>query len=277
MDNTGKACIVCGVKLIDFGRMHGFLLQRCENCGLGVTENFQEQKGNYHRDKVYISGSSQFRNIFRRRVGLILQYLKKGKVLEIGSSTGVLLELLKNKGFDVLGIEPSINTADYANSKGIKTLKTTFEEAKLPNSSFDLVVVNHVLEHLYDPVSVLRKINSILKGEGCVFIDVPNFGGIKARVRGVNWEYLLPEEHKWHFTSSALKELLRRSGFEVVYMETRSGVWDYQNPILEMLQSLVGLKKRFFSNMFFLVPDFVISILGFGSGLTIIARKKNIL
>lgn len=268
-------CIACNGNLRHFGKSGNHAIYICNKCGLGATSDFFSQTGNYHRDDVYISETSQFKNIFTRRVNLILKHIGKGKVLEIGSSTGVFLGLLKEKGFEVLGIEPSKSTAGFANKKGINTLKTTFEEEKIASSSFDLVIMNHVLEHMEDPVAVLEKAKRVLKTGGLVFIDVPNFASLSAKLWGVNWRYLLPNEHKFHFTPQSLDKLLEKAGLKIIYWEATSGVWDYASPLQELWQSLKNRKKRFFVNFLTLIPTLFISKFKMGTGLIMIARKKN--
>lgn len=265
-------CIVCKSSLVD---TKSNVLFKCVNCGLGVTKRKVIQSyTNYHRDKTYLQETEQFSNILKKRAELILRFKRAGKVLDIGSSTGLLLSLLKNKRWVVEGIEPSKKAAEFAQNRGIPTQVSTFEIAKLEPNSYDAIILNHVFEHLGNPDAILSKVYNLLKREGIVFIDVPNFGGIKARIKVENWEYSLPNEHKWHFTKESLSRLLRQSGFEIIYSETRSGIWDYGNPLLEIWQSLTGFKRRFFKNIFFLVPDYFVSILGVGSGLTVVGRKK---
>src|SRR3990167_2933751 len=117
---------------------------------------------NYHRDKDYIKYEGLFENMFQKRVNLISKFIKRGRMLEIGSATGVMLRLFKKNGWDVSGVESS-GSADKAKKKGLRVLKTKFEDAKFPKDYFNLVVLNHVLEHLEKPAEVLFKIRSLLK------------------------------------------------------------------------------------------------------------------
>lgn len=275
--SAGTACISCGFGLELMGRVSGYSIYRCEVCGLGMTVGDTKKHGEYtayHRDLNYIKNEDQFKNIFLKRVKVISKFKTGGKALEIGSSTGFLLSLLKSRGWEVLGIEPSETSYKSSVVKDISTLNTTFEMSRLPESGFDLIVFNHVLEHMDDPISILKKAKKLLKNDGIVFIDVPNFGGISAKVRGPLWRYILPEEHKWHFTHNSLTRILGKVGFEVVYSQTHSGIWDYGSPIHELWESLRGLKRRFFLNAITAIPTLFITILGVGSGITIVGRKK---
>lgn len=280
-----KKCLACNKNLRFLGGSDGFDIFRCSFCGLGATSDVsrktqysaypEETSFAYHRDLVYIKEEKQFKNIFKKRVGIILKFKKTGKALEVGSSTGVFLSLLKERGWEVQGIEPSAAAADTAKKRGIPTFNTAFEKAELKDSTFDLVIFNHVLEHMENPVEILKKANQVLKKDGAILIDVPNFASLSARIWGSRWRYILPKEHQWHFTPKSLSLLLEKAGFKVIYWETRSGIWDYENPLEEIWQALTGRKKRFFTDVLTAIPAFIVTQLKLGTGLTVIARKTE--
>lgn len=269
-----KNCVICGGKTVSIGHSQGVEIFKCTNCGLGITDSKDmPDYSQYHRDATYLAENEQFKNIFSKRVNLILSFKRQGSVLDIGSSTGELLSLFKNRGWEVLGIEPSAAAASEALKRGIPTVNKTFEEFGT-DQKFDVVILNHVLEHMANPLAILRKVKSLLKEEGIVLVDVPHFGGLAAKVKGAGWEYILPHEHLWHFTVKAFMLLLAKANLRVIYLETHSGVWGYGSPAKEVWQSLIGGKKRFFSNVATALPSFFISKLGLGSGLTVVVQKQ---
>lgn len=269
-----KKCLACNKKLKFLGKSNGFEIFRCPSCGLGVTSGVSRKThySAYHRDEVYIKEEKQFKNIFKKRTDIILKFKKAGKALEVGSSTGVFLSLLKEKGWEVQGVEPSF-VAGVAEKNGIPTLNTTFEKAELKSGTFDLVIFNHVLEHMNNPVDILKKANHVLKKDGAILIDVPNFASLSARISGAGWRYILPKEHRWHFTPKSLTALLEKIGFKIVYWETHSGIWGYENPLKEIWQAFIGKKKRFFADIFTAIPALIISRFGLGTGLTVLAKR----
>jgi len=222
---------------------------------------------NYHRDEDYLKNESMFRNIFKKRFNLIKKYHLAGgikTVLDIGCSNGVFLDLFA--GSETWGVEPS-GSGDMAKKKGHKILKNTFEEAKLPKDYFNLIVLNHTLEHMDNPKEVLNKINVLLKEGGIVFVDVPNFGSLSSRLLGKRWPYLLPEEHKSQFTKKTLTKLLKDSGFKVLYWESRSGIFEYANPLKEL-----G-RKRFLIDILTSPYCLVASALQMGDSMSFVAKK----
>jgi len=229
---------------------------------------------NYHRDKDYLVFDEQFRNIFLKRVDLISSYYpRSGKCLEIGCSTGTMLDIFKEKGWETWGVEPS-GSADSAKSKGHRIIRNVFEKAKLPEYYFDLVVLNHTLEHMDSPKDVLAKVKKILRKDGVVFIDVPNFGGLGSKILGKRWPYLLPKEHNHQFTKDSLSNLLQKAGFKVICFESRSGLFEYANPFLELWQALTGLKKRFITDLLTFPYSLIATLLNMGDSMSFVAIKK---
>lgn len=268
-----NTCFVCGTPLKSLGKDNEKEILKCPNCGLGVTKGLiKPEYFNYHRDEVYEKNENQFRNIFTKIYKNVEKYKSSSKVLDIGSSTGLLLLIFKENGWEVQGIEPSKSAREYAVEKGIPTIEGNFEDTKI-NGKFNVVTMDHVLEHMADPDIVLEKVNKLLNENGVLIVNVPNFGSLSAKINGANWEYVLPQEHLWHFTQKSMELLMKKHGFNLLSWEAKSGIWDYDNPLLELWQSLDGLKKRFVKNLLTAIPAWFISRLKLGTGLSVIAKK----
>lgn len=228
---------------------------------------------NYHRDSEYLELESMYKNMFQKRVNLAKKFAKKGRVLDIGASNGGLLDLFKKEGWETWGVEPS-QSSNLARKKGHKVIREFFEKASLPKNYFDLVIMNHTLEHLENPIRVLNKIHTLLKEKSVVFIDVPNAGGLAARVLGKRWPFLAPEEHLHQFTRMSLDKLLKDSGFRVVYFESRSGLFEFADPMLELYQALASLKKRFFRHILTFPYCLIVTLFNTGDSMSIVGKKK---
>lgn len=227
---------------------------------------------NYHRDKEYQENENLFRNIFKKRYNLISKYTKSPKtVLDIGCSNGIFLDLYKN--LETWGVEPS-EVGYRIKDVRHRIIHEFFEKAKLPQNYFDLIIMNHTLEHVKDAEIVLTKIYRLLKKDGILFIDVPNAGGLGAKIMGDRWPYKLPKEHSYQFTRALLSKMIEDSGFKVLHWESRSGLFEFANPALDLRQSFIGFKKRFIINLLTFPYSLVTTLLNMGDSMSFISIKK---
>jgi SAM-dependent methyltransferase len=155
-----------------------------------------------------------------RDISLLLSraFPDRGKLLDVGCGYGHFIGIMESLGWDATGIEPSSRTVNYARHKGLHVIETTLDTASFPENSFDVVTAFYVLEHLFDPLSALRKIFSMLKPGGLLIIRVPHttpivkmldIFGIKNRL------YDLPF-HLYDFCPKTLKVLFEDAGFASV-------------------------------------------------------------
>lgn len=226
---------------------------------------------NYHRDKEYQENEKLFKNIFKKRQNIISRFTKNPRtVLDIGCSNGIFLDLYKNS--ETWGVEPSEN-AKNINAKKHKIINEYFEKAKLLENYFDLIIMNHTLEHVKDAEIVLAKIYRLLKKNGILFIDVPNAGGLGSMLLGDKWPYKLPNEHTYQFTKESLSRIVESSGFKILHWESRSGLFELANPLLDLWQSFIGFKKRFIINLLTIPYSLTVTLLNMGDSMSIICRK----
>lgn len=227
----------------------------------------------YHRDSDYLENGILFRNIFRKRFQIVNKFIDQpGKVLDIGASTGVMLDIFKEKGWKTFGVEPSESSL-VATKKGHKVTNTYFEKSSFPKNSFDLIVLNHTLEHLEDPTKILTKVYGLLKTGGFVLVDVPNAGGLGSKLLGKRWPYLLPKEHVSQFTKNTLSDVFIQAGFRIIHYESRSGIFEYANPVLQLWQSLITFKKRFYVDILLSPYSLLATILNMGDSMTLVGKK----
>jgi len=232
----------------------------------------------YHRDREYQENENLFRNIFLKRYNLISKYINSPKkVLDIGCSNGVFLDLFKSS--ETWGVEPSrivqsTQRLHHGVGKVHRIINTRFENAKLPENYFDLVIMNHTLEHVKDADFVLTKIYKLLRKNGILFIDVPNAGGLGSKIMGDKWAYKLSDEHNYQFTRASLSKKLKDSGFKIIHWESRSGLFELANPLLDLWQSLITFKKRFIFNILFSPYYLISSVLQMGDSMSFVVRKN---
>jgi len=138
--------------------------------------------------------------------------------LDIGSATGVFLRRLRDTGWDVWGIEPGIDAARasiaWLGLDRDRIQVISVEEADFDPDAFDLITMSHVLEHLHDPVAVLRKVGTWLKPTGYLKLWCPNYNSLERPVFGRYCFGLDLPRHLYHFTPITLKSLVQAAGFQ---------------------------------------------------------------
>jgi SAM-dependent methyltransferase len=157
------------------------------------------------------------RLIGARHIGFLSRDLVPGaRVLDIGCGRGVLLGALADRGFEVHGVEISLEAARGADPRAEIRIASKLADAGYEGSSFDEVIIWHVFEHMDDPRGTLEEVRRLLKPGGRVVIAVPNFGSAQARWTGAAWFHLDLPRHLYHFPLPALREMLRQTDFDVV-------------------------------------------------------------
>ena len=159
----------------------------------------------------------------RNRV-MPVPFSPEASVLDVGCGNGERLAELRRRGHTRLyGVELSARAARLARSaSGAEVYEGTLECVHLPAKSFDLVIMNQVLEHVASPSATLLEIRRILRPGGLLYLTVPNYGSVESRLFGESWVALSLPHHLHHFTRDTLLRLLLQTGFEVQLCRTDS-------------------------------------------------------
>lgn len=230
----------------------GLNLMQCGHCGLVFIDKIpgDDNLKEYYQDKFYDKRKAErfikpfevgMRFLRRWRVWSIQGFCSgSGKVVDVGFSRGTTLQMLKDRGWEVLGTQISRNAYDNAKRSGLNVFLGELAGAGLVSKSVDLVTFWHVLEHLRDPAFYLKETARILKDGGKLIVEVPNAAGINARLFKEKWFGLDLPRHLYHFSPRALSILLKKSGFRIAKEEYFSFE---QNPF-SLLQSILNVFNR---------------------------------
>ena len=148
----------------------------------------------------------------------ILAKLKnKNRVLEIGSGTGILLELLKDQGFTALvGVEPSSAAISAAPAHRRAWLREgIFEESDFEPGSFDLICCFMTMEHVRDPMGTALAASRLLRPGGAFVTVTHDYGSLVNRMLGKR-SPIIDIEHMQLFSKFSICELFKRCGFDDV-------------------------------------------------------------
>ncbi|MDG4474798.1 class I SAM-dependent methyltransferase [Thiovibrio frasassiensis] len=143
---------------------------------------------------------------------------KEAAIADVGCAKGGFLAFLKQRGFSSLqGVEIDPKCAEYARTHYELDVATgTVDNLPFTDGSRDILIYNHVLEHLYDPLRALAEANRVLAEDGIVFVEVPNAGRYEdGRIFDFYWFCM--REHINHFDLSHLTMLMEAAGFERIY------------------------------------------------------------
>jgi 2-polyprenyl-3-methyl-5-hydroxy-6-metoxy-1,4-benzoquinol methylase len=140
-----------------------------------------------------------------------------GTMLDVGCGRGALLRRMAAAGWRCWGIDasPFAVAKARAHVPAARVVHARIED--IPRgSSFDLITAVHVIEHLPDPVSALRRINALLALGGKLFVSLPNLDSAEAKLFGRSWMGLEVPRHCVHFRERVFRSLLQQTGFAVL-------------------------------------------------------------
>lgn len=159
---------------------------------------------------------------------MTLKRLPQGKLLDVGCGNGQFLAMMQDLGWEVVGVEPDGQAVKAARAcLGLSVYEGTLEEAGFPEDSFDAITMNHVIEHVWDPISTLRECRRVLKVGGRLVVITPSIWSLGARLFSKAWLPWEPPRHLFLFSPRTLQECAEQAGLRVLKLWTtaRSAHW----------------------------------------------------
>jgi 2-polyprenyl-3-methyl-5-hydroxy-6-metoxy-1,4-benzoquinol methylase len=197
---TFFSCRVCGFVFANPAPAQGAIAQFY--AALADEEYSQEDEGR----------GRNFSTILRR----LNPYAPPGSLLlDVGAASGIFLNLARNAGYRVAGIEPSAAlVADAERLYGLKLFCGTVEQFTA-SEKFGVITLLDVLEHVTDPGAFLTVLNGFLAPGGMLVIVTPDIASLAARIMGGRWwHYRIA--HLNFFNRHSLGWLLEKNGFEIM-------------------------------------------------------------
>ncbi len=174
--------------------------------------------------------------------------LPAGRLLDVGCGLGEALSGISD-AWERHGVEPSKFASQHAAQWG-KIHCGYLDAAGYPDDYFDVVLFNHVLEHIADPLPVLREVRRVIKPAGSLVIIVPNFDSGCARRFGENYRFLDDPTHVTCLSPESLRRLLRDTGFKVTRTEYPFFDTNYfTRDNFDRLQDTSGISPAFYGNV----------------------------
>ena len=169
----------------------------------------------------YVAEEPGQRASFRRVLERIERFAPRGAILDVGCWVGFLLAEARERGWErCVGLEPSLFASSYARDRlGLDVRTEELFAAELERSSFDVVVMGDVLEHLTRANAALDRVAGLLRPGGVVALALPDAGSRVARLLGRRWWSVIPT-HVHYFTRRSAATMLGRHRFRPLYVAT---------------------------------------------------------
>jgi ubiquinone/menaquinone biosynthesis C-methylase UbiE len=235
-------CIVCNSnkKIFDgystkyLGLPAGILVVECGNCTLRrLSPNYSvEQYRKMYEEQYFEDIPEDYEELaarrlprFEKRIKKIIKLIGSSNItmLDIGAATGEFVHVAHKAGINAVGIELSRYACDKAKEKyAIELIHGDASTLTLCEEAYDVVHMNHVLEHIVDPHEILKKIRLSLKKGGYLVLEIPyQFGSVWERccetfglTRPVRFS-IYSIHHPYFYTPKALKHLLLINGYSI--------------------------------------------------------------
>jgi methionine biosynthesis protein MetW len=169
------------------------------------------------------------------RPEVALSLLEGGRrLLDIGCWNGGFLTRVQKAGLyqELHGVDVTAEAVEAARKRGVEaqTVDLNSDPLPFPDQHFDGVTILAVLEHVFDPYSVIHEVHRVLRPRGELVIDVPNAASLTNRVRILSGRIPVTSAdtgwdggHLHYFTKHALDRFLRAEGFDVLARRTTGG------------------------------------------------------
>lgn len=246
-----KRCNLCGETearpLVEGrDRLHGnptpFRLVQCTRCGLiylSPRPSPDELGAYYPEDYISFPGAIQDEPSGLRRLDRAYGVHKRcqqvirragahGRLLDVGCATGIFLDGMRQRGWEVMGLEPNRHAAQYARQRlGLDVRESYLEEAGLEAEAFDAITLWDVLEHVPYPDRTLAEVRRLLRPGGLLVLSLPNPDSWERHLFGRYWAGWDMPRHFHIFSQATLSRYLRQARFgeiEVASFTGRHGV-----------------------------------------------------
>ena len=155
---------------------------------------------------------------------------EKGRLLDVGCGNGFFLSIMRDAGWQVVGVEPDREAAHGAQQRyGVTVLAGYLADAKFDEQTFDAITLNHVIEHVFDPVAVLSECRRLLKPNGRIVVVTPNVESEGHSIFKSFWRGLEHPRHIHLFSRRSLQSCCEQAGLSVELLRTSersaAGIW----------------------------------------------------
>ncbi len=229
-----------------------------------LISNFYSEESGYHSKLVKnLKEIKRYNKKFTKVINTLTHLGITGNVLDVGCANGEFLFLAKKYGFNPYGVEANTYTANTAVNNGLNVFNGTLEEANFEKNYFSVIYLGDIIEHVVDPVALLRECKRILKKGGIIVISTPNIDCFWVKATQyichwlkLPWSVLLPPYHLYLFSEANFKKLMHKVDFKILEIKYNNLSLRHElggTRLLPKLKSEKSITMLFYMILVFLV------------------------
>lgn len=212
-------------------QVDGYTLVRCASCDLAFIADppapaslaAMYQASNDYHASLHDPASRDYArmaDVARQHLAFVRRWASRGRLLDVGCSTGLFLNEARQAGFDPYGVEFSASSAQFARDHfDVQVTDGDIHAVASEPESYDIVTMFDVIEHVRDPAGDIAAAYRLLRPGGTFILSTPNIDGLfprasepLARPLGY-WPHVEPPWHLYQFSVRTLSAMLERRGF----------------------------------------------------------------
>ena len=222
----------------EFLSKEDFHICECLSCGLLYTmpRPAKDKIGNYYKSEDYYSHKENKKGFIpkiyesvkkvnlRHKYKLATEGMEAGRMIDIGCGVGDFIHTAEEKCWQCTGVEPSDDAKSIAKTRVKADIIKSEELGNLPDASFDIITMWHVLEHVDELKWQMAQLQRLVKPNGRIVIAVPNYKSYDGQFYKEHWAAYDVPRHLNHFNKQTLTKIFKANGLEL--KKTDKLIWD---------------------------------------------------
>jgi 2-polyprenyl-3-methyl-5-hydroxy-6-metoxy-1,4-benzoquinol methylase len=257
-----------------------FDVVRCEDCGYSYFNPSPTEESLKYYYEDYMAHVHEKPGVLER---LYYHFFRgvpgirpPGKLLDVGCGNGKYLDVMRSKGWKVVGVDQGPGCTFAKNELKLEVYDGHLWDFHFEDNSFDVVTLWFVIEHIWDPIKLLTECNRILKPGGVIILSTLNSASFESRVFKRYWWHLLSPEHVSQFDPHSLTVLAEKTGFKATRMRHEIlcfGILGSIQNVLDGKKIPISINNLFFK-LLFAPLDMLCGLLRQSGLITLYAVKK---
>lgn len=240
-------CPACGNKdnLRFIEKWLNYKLILCNFCGLSFSEPMKSCSSIFYEEPYEAGQSYGWRWEFEEF--LKDPHIKKGRLLDVGCGDGLFLNMARDAGYSVAGVDFNRSALQMAKKK--YNLNNLFAEdiydhlLNNPNTKYDVITCFHIIEHLEDPAKFLLMLRCLLAVDGFLIIGIPNQLRWQLKYKRESFDY--PPNHLTRWSKKSMRVFLKMHKFEILKIKDKQFVLNNYRDVLHHIRSILTIKLSF--------------------------------